>query len=288
MDGNAAGFSSFCEPIGGRNCFSSFARIDVYRKWFHNIPPVPETSCLFFSRCPMGHTGLTLTLTVTVTVTLTVTLTFNIGTSVLALRIYLPNARCISFPWAPTTNWGHKNLQLQTFGQFRNCCEKFGPMGRFASDLPTFLFHVRAAATFFYRCLQVGPPKCSLDASLLLLHPLPIQSGPPTPLNRPASRPRGRSFFFPSLLFPQPSLVQTVLLVSLQAHEEHEARRAKARGPCRSLPRGELTGRRWVWRGFGEDLAPVGMIGFNVVRICRKPWGPNRCSGERLWTYDCQ
>ena len=35
-------------------------------------------------------------------------------------------------------------------------------------------------------------------------------------------------FFFSSLLFPQPSLVQTVLLVSLQANETHEGQNSRA------------------------------------------------------------
>ena len=35
-------------------------------------------------------------------------------------------------------------------------------------------------------------------------------------------------FFFPSLLFLQRSLVQTVLLVSLQANEEHEGQKSRA------------------------------------------------------------
>ena len=55
------------------------------------------------------------------------------------------------FPWAPTTNFGHKTgnvLQVQSFGQLGKCCEKCGSMGCFASDFPTFLLHVNAAATF--------------------------------------------------------------------------------------------------------------------------------------------
>ena len=36
------------------------------------------------------------------------------------------------------------------------------------------------------------------------------------------------SFFFRSRLFPQTSLVQTVLLGSLQAHEEHEGQKSRA------------------------------------------------------------
>ena len=63
-----------------------------------------------------------------------------------------------SFPLAPTTNLGHKAgnvLHVQRFGQLENCCERCGSMGWFASDFPTFLFHVNAATTFPERCLQV-------------------------------------------------------------------------------------------------------------------------------------
>ena len=63
-----------------------------------------------------------------------------------------------SFPWAPTTNLGHKTgnvLQVQSFGQLGKCCEKCGSMGCFASDFPTFLLHVNAATTFSERRLQV-------------------------------------------------------------------------------------------------------------------------------------
>ena len=38
----------------------------------------------------------------------------------------------------------------------------------------------------------------------------------------------GCCFFFPSLLFPQPSLVQTVLLVSLHANEKREGQKSRA------------------------------------------------------------
>ena len=68
-------------------------------------------------------------------------------------------------------------------------------------------------------------------------------------------------FFFSSLLFPQPSLVQTVLLVGLQANEEHEGQ--KSRAHAGAYWSGGSRGRG----GFGEDLAPVGMMGFNVVEI---------------------
>ena len=45
-------------------------------------------------------------------------------------------------------------------------------------------------------------------------------------------------------------------------------RRAKVQGPCGCLRRrGKSTGRGWVCRGFRQDLAPVGMIGFNVAKI---------------------
>ena len=50
---------------------------------------------------------------------------------------------------------------------------------------------------------------------------------PPPPASASAS-PSPPSFFFPSLLFPQPSLVQLVLLVSLQANEEHEGQKPRA------------------------------------------------------------
>ena len=63
-----------------------------------------------------------------------------------------------SFPWAPTTKLGHRTgnfLQVQSFGQLGKCCEKCDSMGCFASDFPTFVFHVNAAATFPKRCLQV-------------------------------------------------------------------------------------------------------------------------------------
>ena len=64
-----------------------------------------------------------------------------------------------SFPLAPTTNLGHKSgnvLHVQSFGQLENCCERCGSMGWFASDFPTFLFHVNAATTFPERCLLSG------------------------------------------------------------------------------------------------------------------------------------
>ena len=71
-----------------------------------------------------------------------------------------------SFPWAPTTNLGHKTgnvLQVQSSGQLGKCCEKCGSMGCFffggggcfASDFPTFLLHVNAATTFSEKGLQV-------------------------------------------------------------------------------------------------------------------------------------
>ena len=63
-----------------------------------------------------------------------------------------------SFPWAPTTNLGHKTgkvLQAQSFEQLGKGCEKCGSMGCFAADFPTFLFHVKAATTFSERRLQV-------------------------------------------------------------------------------------------------------------------------------------
>ena len=39
------------------------------------------------------------------------------------------------------------------------------------------------------------------------------------------------------------------------------------------------TGRGWVGWGFGQDLAPVGMIGFNVVKI----WGGFAEKGGCKW-----
>ena len=53
---------------------------------------------------------------------------------------------------------GHKTenaLQVQRFQQLGSCWEKCGPMGCFASDFPTFLFHVNGAATYSERCLPV-------------------------------------------------------------------------------------------------------------------------------------
>ena len=66
-----------------------------------------------------------------------------------------------SFPWAPSTELGHKTgnvLRVQSFGELGKCCqccEKCGSMVCFASDFPTFLFHVNVATTFSERRLQV-------------------------------------------------------------------------------------------------------------------------------------
>ena len=72
-----------------------------------------------------------------------------------------------------------------------------------------------------------------------------------------------RFFFFP-LLFLQPSLVDW----SVSRHARNT--KGKSPGPIRCLWEWrESSGRGWVGRGFGQDLAPVALIGFNVVRI----WG---------------
>ena len=63
-----------------------------------------------------------------------------------------------SFLWAPTTELEHKtgNVQrVQIFGELGRCCEKCGSMVCFASDFPTFLFHLNAATTFSERRLQI-------------------------------------------------------------------------------------------------------------------------------------
>ena len=75
-------------------------------------------------------------------------------------------------------------------------------------------------------------------------------------------------FFFPSLLFLQPSLCSDSF--TGQPPGKRGTRRAKVQGLCRCLREWrKSTGRGWVGRSFGQDLAPVGMIGFNVVKI----WG---------------
>ena len=60
-------------------------------------------------------------------------------------------------------------------------------------------------------------------------------------------------FFFSSHLFPQTSLVQTVLLGSLRAHEEHEGQKSRAhadayKGGGSRLEGGESAGvSAWIW-----------------------------------------
>ena len=72
-------------------------------------------------------------------------------------------------------------------------------------------------------------------------------------------------FCFPPHLFPRLSVALTVLLGSLQAHDGHEGQKSRAQ-VC--LGRGgEATGGRRVWRGFRQELAPVGGIGVDVVEI---------------------
>ena len=64
-----------------------------------------------------------------------------------------------SFAWAPATNLGHKTgnvQQVQSFGQLGKCCEKYGAMGCFASDFPTFLLHVNVVTRFLFLYLGRG------------------------------------------------------------------------------------------------------------------------------------
>ena len=53
-------------------------------------------------------------------------------------------------------------------------------------------------------------------------------------------------FFLPSLLFLQRSLVQTVLLVSLQANEEHEGQKSRAHAGAYGSGGSRLEGGRSV------------------------------------------
>ena len=63
----------------------------------------------------------------------------------------------------------------------------------------------------------------------------------------------GNVIFFSSHLFPQPSLVQTVVLGSLQEHEEHEGH-GKSQGPMRVLTKvGEVD-----WKEVGLPGLPPG------------------------------
>ena len=73
-------------------------------------------------------------------------------------------------------------------------------------------------------------------------------------------------FFFP--LAPFSANVSGSDCFTGQSPGTRGTRRAKVQGPCECLRRwGQSTGRRWVCRGFRQDLVPVGMIGFNVVKI---------------------
>ena len=77
-----------------------------------------------------------------------------------------------------------------------------------------------------------------------------------------------RWIFFP--LAPFSATVSCSDCFTGQSPGERGTRGAKVQGPCRCLLEWrKSTGRGWVGRGFGQDLAPVGMIGFNVVEI----WG---------------
>ena len=75
-------------------------------------------------------------------------------------------------------------------------------------------------------------------------------------------------FFFP--FAPFSATVSCSDCFTGQSPGKRGTRRAKVQGPCRCLREWrKSTGRGWVGRGFGQELAPVGMIGFNVVKI----WG---------------
>ena len=70
----------------------------------------------------------------------------------------------ISIAWAPTTNLGYKTgncsagTELWTTGKL---LREMRAMGCFASDFPTFLFNVNAAATFLERSLQLVQLACT-------------------------------------------------------------------------------------------------------------------------------
>ena len=75
-------------------------------------------------------------------------------------------------------------------------------------------------------------------------------------------------FFFP--LAPFSATVSCSDCFTGQSPGKRGTRRAKVQGPCRCLREWrKSTGRGSVGRGFGQELAPVRMIGFNVVKI----WG---------------